>query len=421
MGSRVVVVGAGVAGLTAGRRMAEAGWTVVVLEARARIGGRTWTSDLAGASVDLGGSWLHGPFGNPLTPVLSGAGIAIHSDGPWGSDTAVHVEGRGWASATETSTMVAARADWDAGEAAEGSGQDRHDRGVDWYVAERRLSPSTAPLVRFGLDWLEGALNLAGRPDRISLRGSAAYVEHRGGNAVPVGGYRRLVDHLAAGLDIRTGRPVMAVEQLGAEVVVHTTDGTEMADAAVVAVPLGVLQAGRIVFSPALPPGHQTAITSLAMGNLEKVAFVFDERFWPEANRRLVFVADDHRFPVWVDMTRHAGGPPTLVTLYNPSSTPGMGATSAADRITAARSVLEQVYGGVPDPVATHATDWTGDRWTGGSYSYIPIGAEPAHVRRLAQPAADHLVLAGEHTSLDSFGTVHGAYVSGVRAAENFM
>ncbi|HSH11962.1 MAG TPA: FAD-dependent oxidoreductase, partial [Ilumatobacter sp.] len=63
---KVVVVGAGVSGLTAARDLAVGGAEVVVLEARDRIGGRTWTADIAGAQIDLGGSWIHGPTHNPL-------------------------------------------------------------------------------------------------------------------------------------------------------------------------------------------------------------------------------------------------------------------------------------------------------------------------------------------------------------------
>jgi len=89
---------------------------------------------------------VHGPYRNPLTATLDGAGLTLRSDGPWGIDMAIHVEGRGWASATEDSSKTAARADWDTEEAADGSGQDRHDRGVDWYLADRRLRGPAANL-----------------------------------------------------------------------------------------------------------------------------------------------------------------------------------------------------------------------------------------------------------------------------------
>ena len=78
---RALVVGAGVSGLTAARRLRLLGWDVVVLESRDRIGGRTHTIDLAGHPLDLGASWIHGPVGNPLMAYLDQAGLTHHQDG----------------------------------------------------------------------------------------------------------------------------------------------------------------------------------------------------------------------------------------------------------------------------------------------------------------------------------------------------
>jgi monoamine oxidase len=75
----------------------------------------------------------------------------------------------------------------------------------------------------------------------------------------------------------------------------------------------------------------------------------------------------------------------------------------------------------VPDPEEALATDWARDPDSRGSYSYVPLGAGPADLQQLAQPVSERLVLAGEATSRASYGTVHGAFRSGLRAAAHVL
>ncbi|MGK0361538.1 MAG: polyamine oxidase, partial [Bradymonadia bacterium] len=79
-GSNVIVVGAGFAGLTAARMLADSGVAVIVLEARDRIGGRAWTAQVAGRPVDLGAGWVHGPNGNPITELTTQVGGTMRFD-----------------------------------------------------------------------------------------------------------------------------------------------------------------------------------------------------------------------------------------------------------------------------------------------------------------------------------------------------
>jgi polyamine oxidase len=414
---RIVVIGAGVSGLTAARDLARSGADVTVLEARDRIGGRTWTHDLAGAPVDLGGSWIHGTFGNPLTEEVRTAGLTWRNDGLWGVGMNVFIEGSGWASAPVVATSLASRFDFDAAEAAAGlGGGGTYAEGAKWYLADRRLDGTEAQVAGFGIEWVDGALNIGGLPHEISLEGSAAYELHAGGNAVIDGGYRKLVDHLASGLDIRLSDPVLSVEHGGSgDALVSTTTGTIRADRVVVTVPLGVMRQGSILFSPDLT-GHAAAASRLAMATLEKVVLRFESAFWGDT-RRLTFVSEDHRFPAWADYSHHTGAP-TLVAFHNPRATVGMDSWSPAQRITGALETLTTMLGEVPDPIAVHATDWSVDPFSYGSYSYIPVGGSAADMTALGGQASDRLYFAGEHTVPEYFGTVHGAYESGRRVAQ---
>jgi len=234
-----------------------------------------------------------------------------------------------------------------------------------------------------------------------------------------VGGYVELVEHLAAGLDIRVDEPVLSIDHGDEGCVVTTSAGVHVCDRAVVSVPLTVLQRRTISFRPSIP-GHEAAADRLAMANLEKAVFRFGERFWPEASRRMTFVSDDHRFPTWIDTTHHAGHP-TLIAFYNPLVTPGMLELSLDERAAEALDVLRTMIPGAPDPIGVHMTDWTNDPLANGSYSYVPVGGTRADMQQLARPGSGGLFFAGEHTVPASFGTVHGAYRSGLRASAEVL
>lgn len=413
---RAIVVGAGVSGLTAGRDLATGGVDVTVIEARDRIGGRTWTADVAGVPVDLGGSWIHGPFRNPLAEEARRAGLSWANDGVWGMGLNVFVEGQGWAPADVAATLVAVQADFDPAEAAEALGPSaNYTQSAAWYVEDRRLTGQQAVVARFGIEWLEAALNIAGMPDQVSAPGTADYAMHGGGNVMIAGGYVKLVEHLAEGLDIRLGEPVVSVDHGGDGCTITTTDRDYRGDVAVLTLPLGVLQRRRVDFRPAIDD-HQAAADRLAMANLEKVVFRFDRRFWPDSARRLTFVSDDHRFPSWIDASDHAGQP-TLIAFYNPFATPGIVDLRSDQRAAAALDVLRTMIPDAPDPVAVRMTDWTNDPLANGSYSFVPVGGSPADMAQLGRPGSRSLHFAGEHTMPTCFGTVQAAYESGRAAA----
>ena len=420
---RVIVVGAGVSGLTVARELARAGHDVVVVEGRDRIGGRTHTVDLGGAPADLGGSWIHGPVGNPLTPLVAAAEFDTVNDGAWGGGTRIVVEGVGPLDAPDTATSVIARYDWDPAEAAAALGGDgSFDEGVAWFVDDRGLDGAAREAVEFGIRWSEAGLNIAGTPDRVSLTGTAGYVDLPGGNVAIVGGYRRLVEYLADGLDIRLGRAVRRIvhgSDPSRSGVTVLTDGDSFdGDQVVVTVPLGVLAAHAIAFDPPLPELDRH-VARLAMGSLEKVVLRFDRRFWPANVRRMQYVSEHRRFSDWVDISAHTGTP-TLVAFHNPRNAD---AGAPEERVAAALDVLRVLLGPdvtVPAPVAAHATDWLGDDFARGSYSYIPIEGSADDMLAIAGRWSERLVFAGEHTVPEYFGTVHGAHLSGVRAAAAF-
>lgn len=418
--TRVVVVGAGVSGLTVARVLTDAGVQVTVLEARDRIGGRVTTEEVGGATVDLGAAWLHGVRANPMADLGEEAGLAVVEDeAPWS-----HV----WDQAAQERLGDAA---W---EAAEQAGEDLYDNlealegalgsqasaaeGRDLWLEEQGLGGQQARLAAYGIDQYMVELAYAGPVDHQAL--SALWQEEGelgGGDHFPVGGYGAWVDALAQGVDVVLGSPVQAI-RVGAEGVELDTPGqTWEATHVVVTVPLGVLRAERIAFDPPLSEARRDAIQALDMGNLEKVVLTWDTAWWTGG---LTFVdADgDGTFPEFVDASSVAGAP-TLVGLYGGrfARTVQEGWTDEQIVAGALATLAEGYQREIPTPTATRVTHWSTDPLAGGSYAFLPVGASRQDIDTLAEPEGDRLLFAGEATYWEHYGTVHGAMLSGLREA----
>ncbi|GGN42971.1 monoamine oxidase [Actinoplanes campanulatus] len=297
--ARVAVIGAGIAGLAAARTLTDRGVWTRVLEARDRVGGRTAPAQVGGFGFDLGANWLQQFHDNILArlaerldlpmvptdftdPLVLGAPYAI----PDGLEEDLRAR---LAGASEQAGIAEVLDGWLAD-----PGRWTAD-DIRRFVDAEIVMDSGAPL-----SWLSARHGFepgVGEGDRWI-----------------VGGYRRLVDHLADGLDIHLNRPVHHI-RTGPRGV--TLDEDLRVDAVIVTAPVGVLAGDAITFDPPLPAIHRTALQRLGMGRVEKVILRCDRRFWPvhPAGYYRVHGPGENCVSEWLDATA-ADGTPTLVGLF---------------------------------------------------------------------------------------------------------
>ncbi len=423
-----IVVGAGIAGLTAARLLHSAGQRVVVLEARDRVGGRMWTDRTAGFCVDRGASWIHGLTGNPLTDLVPAFGVetrefTVGSFQAGGRPIADYDESqqlldddatRRWISDVDTADALFQRTVADSG----------HDESYA-TAAERTLA---------AIGWKpERAERLRAFYRHRTEEQCGAEVEQvaahaldedaiEGDEVIFPGGFDVLPRAFAEGLDVRTGQAVTAISRSAGRVRVDTEDASFDAARVIVTVPLGVLKSGAIAFTPALPDAVAGPIGRLGMGVFNKVFLQFPRRFWQDG----VYAIRQHGqagFPwhTWYDVSV-VSGEPMLLTFAGGTWGREIEAMTDAEVVSSVLGSLRKIYGpSVPDPVGHWITRWGSDPLAQGSYSYVAVGSSHDDHDALAGPVDGVLHFAGEATYGHEPATVHGALLSGHRAAERIL
>lgn len=423
-----IVVGAGIAGLTAGRLLAHAGQRVLIVEARDRIGGRVHTERTDTTVTDLGASWIHGITDSPVFAAArafdmqtveftvgsyqaGGRPIAYYdAEGSRMSGAAVEQFVADVATADRALVQaIAASSPTDSyGDAARAAGaelgweQSRWERVYEFFQhrTEEQYGAWIDDLDAHGLD-----------DDSIA-----------GDEVVFPGGYDRLATRLADGLDIRLEHEVTALQWSTAGVTVSTTRGDVTADRSVITVPIGVLASDAFRIDPPLPEPVAGAIERMEMNAFEKIILRFPERFWDAdvyAIRRQGPAAT--WWHSWYDLTSLHGTPTLLTFAAGPCATAirGWSDERITDSILAA---LRDLYGErVTHPHQVHITRWQDDPYAHGSYAYMRVGATPDDHDRIATPVDDTLYLAGEATWTEDPATVTAALLSGHRAATQIL
>lgn len=429
---RVIVVGAGMAGLVAARLLHDSGFAVTVLEARKRIGGRTWTDDSLGAPVDLGGSWVHGVDGNPLALWCDKLGIALvesHGDRLLIDDRATAATREGQRRRAVMGRMAfKAAIEWASW----------RSKAMTRVAGPRSISVKQAvdPLLR--ASWLpevdklvvgtfiEMSEGVQGAPYDAIAAEEWFPTEGLERNAQPRGGFRTLLEDAAQNMAVRFDAAVQRIVWSDANVTAILASGEKIeGDRALITVPLGLLRAGMPALDPLPPEDQQKAIGRLGYGAgiLGKIYLRFPRRFWPETPKWFGRLPDSPErrgtFNTWVSHVEETGRP-ILLSFTNGATAARLDrSASDAEVKDVALGSLRKMFGDdVIEPDAMLYPRWLSDPWSRGGYSYPGVGSPPEDREVHARPLGRRVFFAGEATEPVEYGTVHAALWSGEQAAE---
>ncbi|NOT70123.1 MAG: FAD-dependent oxidoreductase [Hyphomicrobium sp.] len=418
----VVVIGAGLAGLTAAKKLAQAGAEVTVIEARDRIGGRIWTSNVwPGLPMDLGASWIHGTKGNPLTALADASGAKRLATS---YDASLALDAKGAqidvaAPARATAKIIKAAQRMAEGRASDLSLQSAIEASIEWTSADA----AGRRLIRH---FVNGTIEAeyGGAWSETSARSFDVTKEFGGEDVLFPNGYHQIIDHLAKGVTIHTATPVASLAPAGKGVTVTLQHGEILqADHVIVTVPLGVLKKGGITFAAPLRKERQKAIETIGMGVLNKCWLRFDRIAWPADVDWIEWLGPTPGYwSQWASLTRTAGAP-VLLAFHAGDAARDMEMLSDAGMTLEAHRALAAMFGAnFPKPSGAQITRWSQDPFAHGAYSFNAVGTTPATRSDLAGTDWDRrLIFAGEACEPLYFGTAHGAVLSGQTAARTAL
>jgi monoamine oxidase len=397
------VIGAGAAGIAAARRLADAPFSFLIVEASDRVGGRARTVVREEMPLDLGCGWLHSADRNPWAQLAGRTGIAIDRTPPaWRTQFA----GLGFSAAEQAEAAAAyesfARRLREAPPAS--------DRAADALDPDGRWNAYLEARSGFG--------NGAGLA-QVSVADFLAYDDaDTGVNWRLPDGYGALVAGAAAGLPVSLATPVSRIARGGGRLEIETKRGSLSAAAAIVAVPPAILAEGRLRFDPPLDAKAEAA-AALPLGLADKLFLRLDGAEELAADAHML--GNPRRAETGSYYLRPFGRP--LIECFFGGAAAALleGEGEAAMADFACEELAAQFGSGVRKrlhPLAASA--WAAAPWIRGSYSHALPGHKAAR-RALAAPADGRIFFAGEACSADDFSTAHGAYQTGVRAAEEAL
>lgn len=407
----VVIIGAGIAGITAARDLAKAGVSFTVVEARNRIGGRAYTESATfGVPYDHGCAWLHSADKNPLTPLIKNAGYETLDEEE--SDVWMYSGGE--------------ELDDDEYEEAEDAIEFLENR-VDNHEVEGRGDKSaraiTAPRDKWGnlAHVVMGEYEAGIGTDKMSAEDYQSQIGTGEEWMVPRGMAAGIFKALGP-VPVQLNTVVKKVNWGSNDVVVETSNGNLTTKAVIITVPTNIIADGTIAFEPALPGWKMDAFGDCPMGVLDKIIMQFKptfNEFLEEAHTTTAYIEYQG---VWQDHLLRPFGLPLDVAF-----TGGQQSWDLAGQADPQAAAVDLALGALVDAFGSeiktmfikgHFTNWSADPFARGAYAYAKVGKNKSR-KKIARPVDDRLFFAGEACVPKWATQAAAAYLSGQDAAKD--
>lgn len=415
---KIIIIGAGIAGLAACKQLNKYGFEVEILEARDHVGGRICTNDTLGIPLGEGATWIHGVDNNPIALLAEeyhakmvcpeqSKFMIFNRKGQPIPQNEIQQFNQKFDELLDQAKKLAYCSQQDISLAT----------ALSMIIKPEQFSPLEADLFKSKLRFFEGYIGM--NYEFLSARHWDQEEPWPGENCFLTSGYKPIIDGLQKNCSIRLNSVVKKISIQKNNIEIETDDAKFYADAVIVTVPLGVLKKNAITFEPPLPSNKLAAIKRLEMGLLNITAIKFKNAFWPKQYQFMFFTQfDDLSVPAFFNL-HHFIKEPILVGYSGGETARQLENFSDEDLIDKIMFNFKKVFGSrLSEPECYLNSRWDHDPFSFGSYSCMKVGSSGDDYETMAKPVSNRIFFAGEATSSKYPATTHGAYLSGIREAE---
>jgi len=417
----VIVIGAGIAGLAAARKLTTKGFQVTILEGRNRIGGRIWTNKSLGISVEMGAELIHGTKGNPITKLSDHFKLQTKKVNIENNDI---FDSKGKLLTKEDRSKIEILYKkfldklYDLKQKA--SQKDSIEYALNIFFSELNINESD----KTKLEWMvrsELEVGYGTNLKNLSLKHFDENQSFAGDDILFPGGLSEITSILARDLNIKPLHVVTKIEY-DKKIKVYTSKGEFTSDFAIVTIPIGVLKKNKIQFSPDLPSNKLNSIQNLGMGTINKIFLKFPKRFWNSGQSRVSMMTESNDQICEFNNLNPEENSSILTAFISGEKGIALEHKNKQDITKESMEIIKKIYGNkTPNPIEIISTKWNSDPFSFGSNSYLAVNSGGNDYKILSESVNDLLFFAGEATNYEYPATVHGAYLSGEREADKII
>lgn len=421
---QVVIIGAGISGLTIGHELQKVSsdFDVQILEAKDRLGGRTFTVERKPFAVDLGASWIHGIKRNPLYALAQKLKLNFFITDDI-KKPLTYLDSDHILPQRERNELDSVFENF------KNASDDNDKLGTDISLAAAYLKflhlkhPKFTDVDNNKLRHIlvsEVENDFGTEAEHISYKYWDSGMDYGNVNALLKDGMISLVEHLAAGSHVELNQKVIAVDwQNPDQIIIKTNQKTYIADQVVITASLGALKKKQIEFLPALPAWKTEAINKIGFGQFSKVFLFYKTAFWPNKYKWIENIpANPHSWPMFLNL-HYFLEDAVLVALHVGEEARRIDALSDEQIKDEVTLKLKKIWGSrVTRPVRIYKSNWSQDPENYGAYSYPALGSCPGDYDLVGKAVDDRIYFAGEATDSTMTSTVNAAYLSGIRVAK---